>query len=200
MAGTALSRASGSERASGSARLPGRHVSAAVALAGLLAVGAAALVWIPGPEPAPAVSAPEPAAPAAPVVRARVRIRGSAELRLLARRSLERLLATRVGDRVRERLASGALRQPLTIEVNRDGDDFTAYRVPGEELGDTIRFDPRRLPLVETELGRIPATPETVLAHELGHAVFKLESEAAVIAEVENPVRDELGLPRRVRF
>jgi hypothetical protein len=135
-----------------------------------------------------------------PAVRARVRIRGSAELRVLARRSFERLLATRVGELVRERLASGALRQPLTIEVNRDGDQLTSYRVPGEELGETIRFDPRHLPRVDTEAGPAPATPETVLAHELGHAVFKLESEVEVIALVENPVRDELGLPRRVRF
>jgi hypothetical protein len=30
--------------------------------------------------------------------------------------------------------------------------------------------------------------------------VFKLTSEQAVIDEVENPVRDQLGLPRRVRF
>jgi hypothetical protein len=198
VAGTARSRASSGARAGG-ARLRGRHVAAAAALA-LFALGAAATLRSPAPAPAPAVVAPEPSAPPAPAFRARVRILGSAELRVLARRSLERLLATRMGEQVRERLASGALREPLTIEVNRDGDQFTRYRVPGEELGETIRFDPQRLPLVETEAGPVAATPETVLAHELGHAVFKLESEEAVIALVENPVRDELGLPRRVRF
>jgi hypothetical protein len=30
--------------------------------------------------------------------------------------------------------------------------------------------------------------------------VLKLTSEQAVIDAVENPVRDQLGLPRRVRF
>jgi hypothetical protein len=39
-----------------------------------------------------------------------------------------------------------------------------------------------------------------VLAHELGHAVFKFTSEQDVIDAVENPVRDQLGLPRRSRF
>jgi hypothetical protein len=197
VAGTALSRASTRALAGGAARRRGRHLAAAVLLV-TLAIGAAATLRSPGR--APAVVAPERSAPPAPAVVARVSIRGSAELRLLARQSFERLLATRVGERVRERLASGALREPLTIEVNRDGDQLTRYRVPGEELGETIRFDPRRLPLVETEAGPVAATPETVLAHELGHAVFKLESEAAVIALVENPVREELGLPRRVRF
>jgi hypothetical protein len=132
--------------------------------------------------------------------RAGIRIRGSAELGLLTRRALDRLLATHVGVRVRERLASGALPQPLTIEVNVRGDDFTPYSVPGRVLGETIVFDPWTLPLVETERGRLPATRETVLAHEMGHAVFKLRSEDDVIREVENPVRDELGLPRRTRF
>jgi hypothetical protein len=54
--------------------------------------------------------------------------------------------------------------------------------------------------LVETERGPLPACPETILAHELGHALFKLVSEAEVIRDVENPVRASLGLPRRVRF
>lgn len=129
-----------------------------------------------------------------------IRIRGSAELGLLTRRALDRLLATHVGARVRERLASGVLPEPLTIEVNVRGDDFTPYRVPGRVLGETIVFDPWTLPLVETEQGPLRATRETVLAHEMGHAVFKLRSEDAVIQQVENPVRDELGLPRRTRF
>jgi hypothetical protein len=130
----------------------------------------------------------------------RIRIHGGAELRVLTRRALDRLFATRIGARVRERLDSGALAGPVTIELNLRGDDFTPYRVPGEELGETIVFDPWTLPLVDTELGRLPATRETVLAHELGHAVFKLRSEHEVIREVENPLRQELGLPLRVRF
>jgi hypothetical protein len=196
VAGTTLSGAGAG--ATGATRLRFSHLATAATLA-LLVVGAAAHRRAPGSAPS-AVVAAEAAAPAARVAHARVWIRGSVELRGLARASFERVLATRMGDRVRERLASGALRQPLTIELNHDGDQLTRYRIPGEELGETIRFDPRHLPLVETELGPVPATPETVLAHELGHAVFKLESEEAVIALVENPVRDELGLPRRVRF
>jgi len=134
------------------------------------------------------------------VAAASVRIRGGPELSVLTRRSVDRLLATQVGARLRERLASGVLAGPVTIEINVRGEDFTRYRVPGEELGETIVFDPWTLPLVDTEAGRLRATRESVLAHEFGHAVLKLRSEDAVIREVENPVRLELGLPRRVRF
>jgi hypothetical protein len=119
---------------------------------------------------------------------------------LLTQRALERLLSTQVGARLRERLESGTLAGPLTIELNLRGDDFTAYRVPGEEIGETVVFDPWTLPNVETQRGLLPATRETVLAHELGHAVLKLETEDDVIREVENPLRQELGLPLRVRF
>jgi hypothetical protein len=111
--------------------------------------------------------------------------------------ALERVLATRLGSEARHILGSGALRGPVAIELNQGADNFTRYRVPGGELGETIAFDPWTWRLVETEDGERPALPETILAHELGHAVFKLESEAAVIREVENPVRVELGLPRR---
>jgi len=117
-----------------------------------------------------------------------------------ARSAIEQLLATETGSRAREILRSGALREPLTIELNQHGDNFTRYRAPGGELGETIAFDPSTLSLVETERGRLAATPETILAHELGHAVFKLRSEEDVIQEIENPVRRELGLPARVRF
>jgi hypothetical protein len=141
----------------------------------------------------------------APVVRPpsltrSVHILGGAELAALTRSALERLFATRVGAHVHDRIESGALGGPLTIVLNLRGDDFTPYRVPGEELGALIVFDAWTLPLVDTEAGRIPATRETVLAHELGHAVLKLRSEEQVIREVENPVRAELGLPLRVRF
>jgi hypothetical protein len=117
-----------------------------------------------------------------------------------ARDALVRVLATRVGARARQLMESGALPGPITIEVNDRGDHFTRYRIPGRELGETIVFDPDRLPLVETEEGPLRALPETVLAHELGHAVFKLVSEEAVIHAIENPIRDDLGLPRRRRF
>jgi hypothetical protein len=147
------------------------------------------------------VPEPAPALPGEALGPAGIRIRGAAGLEVpLTRAALERLLATRVGSRAREILASGALRTPLTIEISHRGDHLTAYRVPGVEIGETIVFDPWTLPLVETELGRRPATPETVLAHEFGHALFKLRSEADVIREIENPVREELGLPRRSRF
>jgi hypothetical protein len=128
-----------------------------------------------------------------------VRIRGEERSARFARSALERLLATGTGARVREILRSGVLREPLTIELNERGDNLTPYRVAGE-LGETIVFDPSTLPLVETAQGRLAATPETVLAHELGHAVFKLRSEEAVIEAIENPVRRELGLPPRSRF
>jgi hypothetical protein len=117
-----------------------------------------------------------------------------------ARIALTRVLATEVGLRARQLLESGTLQGPLTIEVNHRGDQFTRYRVPGRELGETIVFDPDRLPLVDTEAGLMRALPETVLAHELGHAVFKLVSEEAVITAIENPVRDALGVPRRKHF
>ena len=118
----------------------------------------------------------------------------------IARDALERVFATPTGALALERLASGTLTGPLTIELNQRGANFTEYRVPGRELGETIFFDPSSHPLVETALGRKPAYAETVLAHELGHAVFKLTSEQEVIDAVENPVRDQLGLPRRSRF
>ena len=118
----------------------------------------------------------------------------------IARGALERVFATPTGSLALERLVSGAIAGPLTIELNRRGANFTAYRIPGRELGETIFFDPSSHPIVETAIGREPAYAETVLAHELGHAVFKLTSEQEVIDAIENPVRDELGLPRRSRF
>lgn len=117
-----------------------------------------------------------------------------------ARLALERVLATDIGQQARLLMESGALPGPLTIELNQRGDQFTRYRVPGRELSETICFDPDRLPLVETEAGPLRALPETVLAHELGHAVFKLVEERAVIQAVENPVRQALGLPLRSHF
>lgn len=117
-----------------------------------------------------------------------------------ARAALQNVLDTTIGRQVRERLASSAFAGPLTIELNDRGENFTEYRVPGRELGETIAFDPWSRPLVETERGREAARPETVLAHEIGHAVFKLTSERDVIEAVENPVREQMGLPRRRRF
>ncbi len=117
-----------------------------------------------------------------------------------ARAALERVLATPIGVKARELLDAGVLGGPLVIELNDRGENFTAYRVPGRELGETILFDPGSRPLVHTERGRAEAAPETVLAHEIGHAVFKLTSEEAVIQAIENPIRDELGMPRRSRF
>lgn len=163
--------------------------SAAAVLGALLLVGILAVPRRAGDGPAPAASA-------APAL---IRIRGGAELEGLTRRTLERIFATRPGARMRERLESGEI-APVTIELNALGDAFTRYHVPGEVIGETIAFDPLTLPLVDTELGRLPATRETVLAHELGHAVLKLRLEDQVIRDVENPLRAELGLPLRVRF
>jgi glyoxylase-like metal-dependent hydrolase (beta-lactamase superfamily II) len=118
----------------------------------------------------------------------------------IARDALERVLSTRIGAQARERLASDSLPGPIEIAVDGSGDNLTWYRVPGREPGETIAFDPSNLPLVETEAGPLPATPETVLSHELGHALFKLQTEEAVILEIENPVRAELGLPKRRVF
>ncbi|HXK21818.1 MAG TPA: hypothetical protein VMS55_03980 [Myxococcota bacterium] len=115
-------------------------------------------------------------------------------------RALERVLATRVGLRAASLIDSGALGHPLHIELNAHGDNHTIYRVPGVELSETILFDPFSFPLVETQDGPRAAPPETVLAHELGHAVFKLASEDEVIQQIENPIREELGLPLRLHF
>lgn len=117
-----------------------------------------------------------------------------------AQAALERVLQTQVGVKARELLESGVLAGPLTIELNHRGANFTQYRIPGRELGETILFDPWSRPLVDTERGLEEALPETVLAHELGHAVFKLTSEEAVIQAIENPVREQMGMPRRRHF
>ncbi|HKA16109.1 MAG TPA: hypothetical protein VKH41_13890 [Myxococcota bacterium] len=163
----------------------------AIALAFGLALAAVA-AWRAAPASVPAHAIALPAAP-------RVVFRGgdAAEI-ALARGALARVFATPTGGRAFQLLDS--LARPLTIELNRRGENFTAYRVPGRELGETIFFDPSSRPLVETANGREPAHAETVLAHELGHAVFKLTSEQEVIDAIENPIRDQLGLPRRSRF
>jgi hypothetical protein len=160
----------------------------AIALASGLAL-AAASAW----RPAPAAVGPPPSAWPSVVYRG-----GDAQGLAIARSALEHVFATPTGARLRERIAS--LSGRLAIELNARGDNFTAYRIPGRELGETIHFDPSSRPTVATERGNEVARAETVLAHELGHAVLKLTSEQDVIDAVENPVRDELGLPRRVRF
>ena len=144
---------------------------------------------------------PEPEARAADLLPSSVVFHGTDVAALgTARRALERVFATPVGAEARERLAAGLLAEPLTIELNQRGDNFTPYRLPGRELGETIMFDPESHPLVHTERGLEPASAETVLAHELGHAVFKLRTEQEVIERVENPVRERIGLPRRIAF
>ena len=162
----------------------------AIALASGLALAAVGF-W----RTAPAAIAPPPIAGPTVVFRG-----GDAQRLAIAREALDRVFATPIGARVRARLASAQFSGPLAIELNTRGDNFTAYRIPGRELGETIYFDPSSGPPVETERGSETARAETVLAHELGHAVLKLTSEQAVIDEVENPVRDQLGLPRRIRF
>lgn len=162
----------------------------AIALASGLAL-AASLLW----RPAPAAVAPPPIAWPSVVFRG-----GDAQGLALARSALAHVFATPTGARVRARIASGEFVRPLSIELNARGDNYTAYRVPGRELGETIHFDPSSRPTVQTERGSEIARAETVLAHELGHAVLKLTAEQEVIDAVENPVRAELGLPRRVRF
>jgi len=183
-------------------RRPGRGAALAVGAA-LLGLAAAGAIRDRHPRaPAAAGHALRPAAsctPDEPEAQGVLILGGEPSARA-ARSALEQLLATETGSRAREILRSGALRGPLTIELNQRGDNFTPYRVPGKELGETIVFDPSTRSLVETEQGTLAATPETILAHELGHAVFKLRSEEDVIQEVENPVRRELGLPRRTRF
>lgn len=129
-----------------------------------------------------------------------VRIEGPSVETPGVRRVLERVLATHACERLRARIASGELPEPLAIVLNERRDNLTLYRVAGRELSQTILFDPAAYPLVETELGWRAAPPETVLAHEMGHAVLGLTSEQDVIREVENPLRAELGLPLRVRF
>jgi hypothetical protein len=161
----------------------------AIALASGLALAAVA-VW----RSAPAAVAPPPAWPS-------VVYRGGDAQRLArAREALDHVLATPTGAQLRARLASPEFAGPLAIELNTRGDNYTAYRIPGRVLGETIYFDPASGPSVETERGSETARAETVLAHELGHAVLKLTSEQEVIDAVENPLREQLGLPRRIRF
>ncbi len=163
----------------------------AIALAFGLALAAAMVWWRTAPA---ALAPPRIAVP-------RVVFRGDdPEAHRVARAALERVFATPIGARALARLESGEFSGPLAIQLNRRGANFTEYRIPGRELGETIYFDPSSRPSVETERGPEPAHAETVLAHELGHAVFKLTSERAVIEGVENPVRDQLGLPRRIHF
>jgi hypothetical protein len=162
----------------------------------LVGIGIALIAAIAWWRAAPAAIAPPHVAPP-PVV---FHGESDAEALAIARDALDRVFATPMGARALERMQSGALAGPLTIELNRRGANYTAYRVPGRELGETIFFDPSSRPLVDTASGREPARAETVLAHELGHAVFKLTSEQAVIDAIENPVRDALGLPRRSHF
>lgn len=182
----------------------GLALAVPIALSGMVTLAPSPLGRLPAPTPSPARTTAPPGAPLAPgetLGPAGIRIRGGRESGLpVAVLALERVLRTPTGRRARDLLEQGQLARPITIELNREGDNFTRYRVPGEELGETIAFDPSAHPLVETEEGRVPAWPETVLAHELGHALFKLDSEADVIREVENPVRVALGLPRRSRF
>ena len=163
------------------------------------AAALAAAVTLLGLAPASGLREPAPldSATALPLLR----IEGGSDVEVpRARRVLSRVLATQIGAKARARLESGELPEPLTLLLNSRGDNLTRYRIAGRELSETIVFDPTAYPLVETERGLRAAPPETVLAHELGHAVFKLASEDDVIREVENPVRAELGLPLRTRF
>lgn len=179
------------------ARPRARGALRAAARVGALAAAAALL----GLAPAEGLRETPPPAASAEAALPLLRIEGDPGIETpRVRRALARVLATRVGARARALLESGALKEPLTIELNERRDNLTPYRVAGRELSETIVFDPAAFPLVATSAGMRSAPPETVLAHELGHAVFKLASEADVIREVENPVRAELGLPLRVRF
>ena len=164
----------------------------AIALAFGLALGAATAWW----RSAPAAVAPPRVAEPLVVFRGDDDAQGAA----IARAALDRVFATPVGAQARARLASGVFSGPLAIELNHSGANYTEYRVPGRELGETIYFDPASHPPVETERGQETAIAETVLAHELGHAVFKIASEQEGIDAVENPVREQLGLARRIRF
>ncbi len=158
--------------------------------------------WWQAPS-APPPPPPLPAIPVAlvPLAMSRVVFLGDdADDEPVARAALERVFRTPIGEKACELLASGVLAGPLTIELNHRGQNFTRYRVPGRELGETIAFDPWSRPLVDTDHGRIAALPETVLAHELGHAVFKLTDEETVIQAVENPARAQMGMPLRSHF
>jgi len=150
---------------------------------------------------APASGLREPAPLDSSAALPELRIEGGSDVEVAhVRRVLARVLGTRVGAKARARLESGELREPLRVLLNSGRDNLTRYRIDGRELSETIVFDPAAFPLVETSAGTRSAPPETVLAHELGHAVFKLASEEQVIHEVENPIRAELGLPLRLRF
>jgi hypothetical protein len=159
----------------------------------LLLLWSALALWTPraAPPPLPQVAPPLP----------RILFEGGdAATRPLAEAALRHVFETPIGHALHRRIESGALGAPLTIELNRRGDNFTRYRIPGRVLGLRIAFDPTHDPHVHTERGLLPSSPETRIAHELGHAVLGLVSEEDVIRTIENPLREQLGLPRRSRF
>src|SRR6187397_3022478 len=100
----------------------------------LVGIGIALIAAIAWWRAAPAAIAPPHVAPP-PVV---FHGESDAEALAIARDALDRVFATPMGARALERMQSGALAGPLTIELNRRGANYTAYRVPGRELGETI--------------------------------------------------------------
>lgn len=70
----------------------------------------------------------------------------------------------------------------------------------------TIVADPNYHPIVNTEIGPQAAPSVIVLGHEVGHAATGLTDGTApeysmdTVNGAENPIRDELGLPRRTTY
>ena len=62
-----------------------------------------------------------------------------------------------------------------------------------------IYVDPDFHPNIETIKGKIPASTERILAHEMQHAIGT-HDEMETIQKGENPVAVELGEPPRIRY
>ena len=88
---------------------------------------------------------------------------------------------------------------PVEVQINDSG----------QLLGDLahgkwIRIDLGMHPNIQTTAGVIPAPTARILAHELGHAVFRMnDTGPGLMANVlanENPIAIELGEPARTRY
>jgi hypothetical protein len=88
-------------------------------------------------------------------------------------------------------------KERYTIEVGSIGRYSSA-----KEGGGTIYVPLPQGPLVWTERGLLPASPERVLAHEIGHASTGMQDFGFPNnwQTNENPIVRELGEPPRIRY
>jgi len=84
------------------------------------------------------------------------------------------------------------------IMTNEDGEN---YHQPETDI---IMIDPNSHPLTDTTDGVLPASTESILAHEIGHAATGIgdtgEGNMDNVLYNENPIRKELGEPERTKY